>query len=400
MIKMLAAVTAGMLMAAVGNVSPAQAVEGDPTTATAYNLGGSLDGRYTDAAGAAYDGNGKVVVVIDGAFTAGNSQFTDSTGQSKVAGEACIGQEIGATPWPSLCTPGSTTQPSWPGADPMYFSSAAGSSEPGNAPFNTCTDSDGGYCHNGHGTGSAGAVVGQPSTRNESDGRIHHAAGAAVGAEVYQIKVGGGSGTELGWPHASVVDALNWVNYVLAERSEYRERIAAINLSVSGGPLPDGSACPSAGLEVDEAAGRLTQKGIAVVMAAGNDGITGTGTWNCGSNIVRVGATNVTSDTLTNYTQRSSAIQLYAPVGDGTFASNNKIMLPYRDHGWWFVRGTSFAAPQVAGAYAVLREKFGAEPSVSELTALLASTGTPVSGSDVPAGSRVINIAAAVDVAP
>lgn len=372
----------------------------DPTTAAAYNLGGDVSGVYTDPAGKTFTGKGQIVVVIDGAFNAGNSQFTDASGASKIAGEACIGQPVGTTPWPSLCTPATTIQPTWPGSHPIYFSELPGAATPGNAPFNTCSDGAGGFCHNGHGTGVAGAVVGQPSTRYELDGRVHRAAGAAVGAQVFQIKIGGGTGTASGWPHASVVDALNWVDHVLAERPAYKGRIAAVSLSVSGGQLAAGSACPAAGQAVDAVAGRLVDRGIAVVMAAGNEGITGVGTWNCGANVVRVGATNVSSPTLASYTNRSADVQLYAPVGDGVFAGSNKLMVPYRSSGWWFVTGTSFAAPQVAGAYAVLREKFGGTPSVAALTALLQSTGTPVTGTGAPAGAKIVDLAAALAGTP
>lgn len=404
LMKTFVGITVGTILLMVGptgaSVASASESDPDPTSAVSHNLGGSLEGLYTDAAGGEFSGSDQIVVVIDGAFPAGNSQFIDSAGQTKIAGEACIGQPVGTTPWPSLCNSNSTLHPGWPNGDPMYFTEGAGASEPGNAPFNACAEADGDYCHSWHGTTAAGAVVGQPSTRYELDGRVHRAAGAAAGAQVFQIKIGGGTGTARGWPHASVVDALDWVNYELSQRIGYNGEIAAVTLSVSGGPLPTGSVCPAGGDAIDSAAGRLKSQGIPVIMSAGNDGIDGTGTWNCGANIVRAGAVNVTSDTLTTYTQRSTATQLYAPVGDGVFADDNKIMLPYRDSGWTFVDGTSFAAPQLAGAYAVLREKFGSAPTVDQLTGMLHESGRPVTGQGAPAGSRVIDVSAALDAAP
>lgn len=370
----------------------------DLSTAAAVNLGADANGQYADGAGGTFDGFGQMVIDIDGAFLQGNAAFLDASGKSKVVGESCIGQPVGRTPFPSLCSPSTMIQPSWPGSDPMYFSTLSGSAAPGNAPFNTCDDA-GSLCHGFHGTATAGTIVGSPGTRYEYDGRAHRSVGAASGASVHEIKIGGGTGSTQGWPHASVVDALDWVNYVASERNAYRGRIAAVNLSVSGNPLPDGQACGAEGQAVNAAAGRLKTKGIAVVMSAGNDGISGVGSWNCGSNIVRVGATNVTTPTLTQYTQRSTAVQLYAPVGDGNFDGSNKIMVPYKTSGTFFVEGTSFAAPQAAGAYAVLREKFGAAPTVDQLTALLQHTGTPITG-DAPANARNINIANALTSTP
>lgn len=76
---------------------------GWPSTATIpYNLGGSLEGRYTDSSGKTYDGTGYIVVVIDGAFGTGNPVFRDANGKSKIPLEACFGEPLSAA-WPSLC---------------------------------------------------------------------------------------------------------------------------------------------------------------------------------------------------------------------------------------------------------------------------------------------------------
>lgn len=395
------AVAAALLtIGAIGAIAPANAATDWPyLTAASYNLGGTVDGIYTDATGASFDGEGMVVVDIDGAFTAGNPAFERADGKSKIAGEACIGQQVGTTPYPSLCDTTTTVKSSAPGNDAMYFSMLAGSSVPSNSPVNECSV-DGEFCHNYHGTATAGAIVGQPGTRGQ-DGETLYTAGAAVGAQVFQVKIGGGDAVNQGWPGESVVDSLYWVNTVLSESSQYKGRIAAINLSVSGNPLPEGALCGTVGQQIDAAAALLKAKGIAVVMAAGNESAPNSGTWNCGENIIRVGATELSSPhTLTSYTNRGETIRLHAPVGDGNIADQNVLLLPWKSAGTFYVYGTSFASPQVAGAYAVLREKFGIAPSVDELTEILQRTGTPVRGDGAAAEAVDINIAAALDDQP
>jgi serine protease len=54
----------------------------------------------------------------------------------------------------------------------------------------------------------------------------------------------------------------------------------------------------------------------------------------------------------------------------------------------------------VAGAFAVLREKFSYGPTVDQLVELLAKTGTPVTGPGSPATARDIDIRAAHNATP
>lgn len=73
---------------------------------------------------------------------------------------------------------------------------------------------------------------------------------------------------------------------------------------------------------------------------------------------------------------------------------------PWKSAGAFYAQGTSFAAPQVAAVFAVLREKFGSAPTVDQLVNLLANTGVRVTGPHSPAAAREINIRAALDSAP
>ena len=222
----------------------------------------------------------------------------------------------------------------------------------------------------------------------------HHAGALAVGAKVAQIKVGGGTdGAHYGWSAESVVNALEWINAVAVNENPMKGRIAAVTLSVSGDPREEGAPCTGIGQAIDAAAAKLNDKGIAVVMAAGNDGTSGLGSWNCGSHIVTVGATRTLAPgMLDSYSNHAASTRLYAPVGEGNHLTRDGILAPYKDAGTLYVSGTSFAAPQVAGAYAVLREKFGAQAPLEELTTRLWASGHPLTDPKAPSTARQIDI--------
>lgn len=383
-----------------------------PSSATApVNLGGTVDGIYTDAAGAKFDGAGYRVVVIDGAFDSRNSAFQAPNGKSKIPLEACFGQKTG-TSWLTLCdTTNFVNRPLF--GDPSagyYFSSLPGSAAPSNAPTNQCSDpATGGFCHYFHGVATAGLVAGQPTIRNETGGQTKYS-GVAPGASVIALKVGGGVGTQAGWPINSVVDALNYVVKALVPSTELKQNaqppIAAVSISANGAPTDGEQDCAadSDGARINEIAGVLKSKGIAVVMAAGNNGANSTDSWVCGSNVIVVGATGVLQPTvLTTYTNVSRKVNLFAPVGTGNFESKDYILAPWAASGSFLVSGTSFAAPQVAGGFAVLRQKFGRAPSVDQLVSLMQKSGRKLSGlrSELASpNASVLNIKAALNTTP
>ncbi|MDF0604339.1 S8/S53 family peptidase [Neisseriaceae bacterium TC5R-5] len=378
------------------------------------NLGGTVSGTYTDSRGLVYDGSGYTVVVIDGAFLPRAPQLLQANGQSKVSAERCIGQETG-TPWTSLCLDGQHSDHRlYLGESrntPLYFyrSSSAGSSQPSNSALRVCRDTSSDapdyFCHAFHGTATAALVAGTPALRNDPimGGPIRYS-GVAPGASLITIKVGGGVGDQAGWPIASVLDALNEVE-LLAQQPR-SQPIVAVNISASGNatasqPNPDCSATSEGG-KIDAIAARLKKKGIAVVMASGNDGLTAASNWTCGSHIIAVGATEVKQPTqATFYSNLSARLALLAPVGSGDYPClyRNCLMTAWKDQGSFVVWGTSFASPQVAGAFAVLRQKYGMSESVDQLLSRLQNTGLPLSGpraTEAGPQAKVLNIRAAL----
>ncbi|QIK64378.1 S8 family peptidase [Leucobacter viscericola] len=397
-------------------------------------LGGEVDGGYIDRDGKKWDGSGQVVIDIDGAFMTGNPVFFDRAGNSKFAGDACFGTidpTDGSDPnhWANLknlCQTGSQFDL------PYLYESAHISVQPGSAaPSLDCLlPLEGGGsepCHASHGAGTAGAIIGQAATRSEGshkdlgimDEAVVSSVGAAPGAQVFGIKVGGGMGPERwGWSVPSLINALEWVDRMLGagggtRLNEHRlgGKVVAITMAISGSGTFSQETCgnSSLGKRINEVAGRLKKKGVAVVMSSGNEGLPVLRHLDCGENIITVGATTtIVPHQRATYSNFHPSTVLYAPVGgkakNGTCTAldgaRDAILLAYKDKGFQYWCGTSFAAPQVAGAFAVLRQKFGDEPTVDELTALLAKTGAPLVGQDAPPAARDINVKAALNGTP
>lgn len=404
-----ATLTAALLLVAL----PAAALSADNYSAPT-NLGGTKNGVYTDAQAVTYNGSGYTIAVLDGAFYPNAPQFKNADGSSAVIMETCIGQSTGS--FPSLCSaPTTANRSSYPWetrTGTFLIQSGANSSKPSNAPGNTCVDSgntDDGLCQASHGTQTAGIAAGRPATRNDPTLGSFTYSGVAPGAKLALVKVGGGTGNnQSGWPAASILDALSMLEQTMRSPTSGALRtnpITAVSISFNGASSNTEAACAagSEGARIDAAAGRLKAYGVAVIMTAGNDAKTaGTGVWTCGSNIVVVGATEVSAPTVpTAYSNLSSNVDLLAPVGNNGWPcpTNNCIFAPHKATGGsGAVWGTSMAAPQVAGAFAVLRQKYPLA-SVDRLIGLMKSSGKSLTGaraSQAP-NAKVLDLDAALD---
>ena len=189
--------------------------------------------------------------------------------------------------------------------------------------YDAVGDGQNGSDCNGHGTHVAGTVGGT-------------AYGVARSARLVAVRVLGcdGSGTMSG-----VIAGLDWVAANAA-------RPAVANLSLGG----DASA------SVDDAVRRISAAGIAVIAAAGNDGVDA-----CTSSPARapealtVGASD-RNDARATWSNHGSCVDLFAPgdeIVSAWYSATNALAIS---------SGTSMAAPHVAGAAALLLE---ANPQLS-----------------------------------
>ncbi|GAA2362823.1 S8 family peptidase [Nonomuraea africana] len=143
--------------------------------------------------------------------------------------------------------------------------------------------------------------------------------------------------------------------------------IAAMNLSL-GGQLSDTSCDTSEeGQVFKPKIDDLLAKGVATVVAAGNEYFAGTSFPACISSAVAVGASN-NNDEIADFSNTGSLLDLFAPgvdiessVPDDTMAAHS---------------GTSMAAPHVAGALAVLKAAFP-DQAIGALVEKLKTSGRP-----------------------
>ena len=296
-----------------------------------------------DAWAKGYDGTGYAVAVIDDGFNLNHPML-----KGKAIGDACFSADFGATT-KNNCPSGISPQVA-PGA---ASNCPAGSSR----------------CD--HATHVASIAVG-------NDG-INF--GVARGAKLVPIDVFSKDTDPADCSpdpvpceltdSLAVLDALDYVNEHAAQYN-----IAAVNLSI-GGAARDGycDEDPRKGV-ID----MLRQKGIAVAIAASNDGLTGKiSAPACISSAVGVGATN-DGTTVASFSNFSSILDFMAP-GVGILAASGSGV------GLVSASGTSSAAPHVAGAWAVMRQAFPTAP-FDQLETALKQTGIPVtrtnSGITVP----------------
>lgn len=155
--------------------------------------------------------------------------------------------------------------------------------------------------------------------------------------------------------------------YLLAQKSR-PYTIAAAILSIGNGGLY-ASDCNAAFPALTAAINKLYRAGVATTIAAGNEGVTGLiSAPACIRPAVAVGSTTKT-DAVSVFSDLSPLVDLMAPGSD--------IRAAVPGGGLMVKSGTSFAAPHVAGAWAILRQ---AQPGagLNQVLTALECTGKPV----------------------
>ncbi|WP_153039245.1 S8 family serine peptidase [Microbulbifer sp. Q7] len=191
---------------------------------------------------------------------------------------------------------------------------------------------------NGHGTHVAGTVGGSTW-------------GVAKDVTLHSVRVFGCSGET---SSSIIIDAVNWVasNHV---------KPAVANMSLGGG----------ISTALDSAVRGAVNRGVTVVVAAGNDNANACSYSPARESSAVTVASSTSSDSRSNFSNWGSCVDLFAPGSDITSA-------------WWTgasatntISGTSMASPHGAGMAALLLEEDpGASPSTIERRMIdLATTG-------------------------
>lgn len=228
-----------------------------------------------------------------------------------------------------------------------------------------------------HGTRVAGIAVGD-------DGNWR---GVAPDARIISIKASWQTiGQQTKMYLNGVLHALEWL-----EKHDRSSDIAAVIISLQDEDIGDEAYCTYSRLQpirnaIEESIERLTNKGIAVVVASGNilptnaarEQTQGIAFPACLENTISVGASQVDDDEVAqDFSMSAPILDLLAP-GDNTFDDKDDgIYSPTLLGEYNTAAGTSFAAPFVAGAFAAIRSRLPNE-SVDNILEALYCSGKPL----------------------
>ena len=298
-----------------------------PTLANSSPLIGA-----TAAASSGFSGQGQTVAILDTGV-----DKTHSFLAGKVIHEACFSQTIASQGSTTVCPNGSNSQ------------IGSGAGIPCSSSITGCN----------HGTHVAGIAAGKSASFS----------GVAKDASIMAIQVFSrftgtsncGNSSPCALSYTS--DQISALEHVYSQRNNFN--ISSVNMSLGGGQFT--SACD--GDPRKAAIDLLRSVGIATIISSGNEGLTNSmGAPACISSAISVGSTTK-SDQVSSFSNSANFLDLLAPgssinssIPGGSFA---------------FFSGTSMAAPQVTGAFAVLKSRLPSA-SVGQIENALKSTGAGI----------------------
>jgi subtilisin family serine protease len=206
------------------------------------------------------------------------------------------------------------------------------------------TGGDGKDC-NGHGTHVAGTI-----------GGTKYGVAKDVTLKAVRVLDCQGSGTD-----ADVVAGMDWV-------AQNAQKPAVANMSLGGGKSAT----------IDAAAKKLTDAGVFLAVAAGNDGADACDGSPSGADGVLAVAASDKTDASASFTNHGKCVKVYAPGVD--------ITSDWLSGGTKTISGTSMATPHVVGVAALYKEANG-DGSQATVTDWITSHAVKDAITSVPAGT-------------
>ncbi len=363
-----------------------------PTLQQVVNtVGGSTSTGFTDTSGT-YTGNGTAIAILDSGVRSDHAMLS-----GKVTAEACFGvnQVYTDATVESFCPGGATT------------ATGTGTGAP-------C----GGISSCFHGTHVASIAAGK-TTSATFESTQYTLAGVAKGADIIAIQVFSKVTSATACPvgtnpcilafESSVAGAADYL-INLKTNNTLGKPIVAANMSLGGGAYDNAATCEADAPLYTQAVQSLYSSGIAPIISNGNDGAKA-GVENkianpaCITNAIAVGATNKAGTTMAAYSQNNALTDILAPGGNYDGSNASSVIIAATNTSTTAVapaQGTSMAAPMVAGAFAVVREKHP-KATIPQVLTLLQSSGVNVTESRsgyTPITKKRINVANALTQSP
>jgi subtilisin family serine protease len=302
---------------------------------------------------AGYSGTGYAVAVLDSGVQTTHPFFAGRT-----VAEACFSRTLDADGSQSLCPNGGST-----GEDGAPGQAGAGAGVNCDLTLDSCE----------HGTHVAGIAVGKDYSGGPGYDGVAPAAkliSIQIFSKFTRVSDCGSSMPCLSAYDEDILAALQYIQTTLAPS----HTIASVNMSLGDGT---NNTTPCDTSPYFAAVGGLRAINIATVVASGNQSYSnGINSPGCVSNAISVGSTT-DFDSISGFSNRASYLSLFAPgTGIDSSAPNNTFIN---------LSGTSMAAPHVAGAWAVMRQRYPTE-SVSQILQRLRTTGQPIEigGASIP----------------
>ena len=305
-----------------------------PNLRTSLPLIGGVSLETTGATG-----KGQVVAILDSGVASNHPFLKD-----KVIGEACFGtKQKGPVEIVPFC----------PGGKTKSFGPGSGQS----CNVERC----------GHGTHVAGIVAGKGVSFS----------GVSPDAKLLSVQVFSKSlndpacdGPCLSGKLSDVIRGIEWV---FEQRNAFK--IAAVNMSLGFGSFTE--FCDSVSPPIASAINLLRKANIAPVISSGNNSFaTGISLPACLEGAVSVGASTY-NDTVAEFSNSAKFLSLLAPGMSLPAAQKGGIYSSVPGGQFVHMRGTSMAAPHVAGAFAVLRS-VNPTATVDQILIALQKTGKQI----------------------